>query len=102
MLIFLNLSHSFPFFSRLKPHIKEIVAIDGFQKASLWRRKAQDEDAADDGRVWYTVHYYVESRDALQTYYRDFAPALRADGIDRFGPKFDASRRVLELEQDEF
>ena len=75
----------------LEPHIHEILAIEGFTQAELL---AED---GEDGRPVLTVRYHLESRDALERYIRDHAPRLRADGLARFGGRFEASRRVLEL-----
>ena len=73
------------------PHIHEILAIPGFQEAELLRE-------VDDGeRVVWTIRYHLDSRDALEAYLRDHAPRLRADGQARFGNRFTATRRVLEL-----
>ena len=43
------------------------------------------------------MRYHLESREALEQYLRDHAPRLRADGIARFGERFRATRRVMEL-----
>ena len=75
----------------LDTHIHEILAIPGFQEAELLRE-------VDDGdRVVWTIRYHLDSRDALEAYLRDHAPRLRADGQARFGNRFTATRRVLEL-----
>ena len=75
----------------LEPHIHEILAIPGFTQAEMFSEEAEA------GRPVWTVRYHLESREALQTYLRDHAPRLRAEGQSRFGGRFDATRRVLEL-----
>ena len=75
----------------LDVHVREVLAIPGFQGAQLLA-----EDADDGQRVW-TVRYHLDSREALECYLREHAPRLRADGIARFGERFQATRRVLEL-----
>ena len=35
--------------------------------------------------------------EAFDAYLRDHAPAMRADGVARFGTRFRAERRVLDL-----
>lgn len=75
----------------LETHICEILAIPGFVSAELLA-----EDDADGACVW-TVRYHLQSREALEHYLRDHAPRLRADGMARFGDRFKATRRVLEL-----
>lgn len=75
----------------LDGHIRQILAVPGFQEAELLREDDDGERA-----VW-TIRYHLDSRDALETYLRDHAPRLRADGQARFGNRFTATRRVLEL-----
>ena len=75
----------------LEPHIREILAIPGFTHAELL-----EEDAESGETVW-TVRYHLESREALEQYLREHAPRLRADAVARFGDRFRATRRVMEL-----
>lgn len=75
----------------LDAHIHEVLATPGFQEAELLR---EDDDGA---RAVWTIRYHLDSREALETYLRDHAPRLRADGQARFGNRFTATRRVLEL-----
>lgn len=81
----------------LHEHIAQIVALPGFVGAELLQTR---EDAALDGaRCGYVVVYRLTDAAALQRYFEDFAPALRADGQARFGGRFSATRRVLESRQ---
>jgi antibiotic biosynthesis monooxygenase (ABM) superfamily enzyme len=75
----------------LDSHIPEILAIPGFQEAELLREEG------DGAHVVWTVRYHLDTREALEVYLRDHAPRLRADGQARFGNRFTATRRVLEL-----
>ena len=75
----------------LDGHVHEILGIPGFTHAEL-----HAEDAVDGRAVW-TVRYHLQSREALETYLRDHAPRLRAEGLARFGDRFSATRRVSEL-----
>jgi heme-degrading monooxygenase HmoA len=75
----------------LEPHVREILAIEGFTGAQLLAEENEDGE-----RVW-TVCYHLDSRAALERYLRDHAPRLRADADARFGDAFKATRRVLEL-----
>jgi hypothetical protein len=77
----------------LEPHIRQILGIAGFEHAALY---AEDDD---EGHVVWTVRYQLRDRAALESYLRDHAPQLRADGQARFGGRFTASRRVSELVQ---
>src|SRR5438552_11690818 len=75
----------------LQPHIQQILAIPGFARAELYA-----EDDAEGHQVW-TVRYHLDTRAALEAYLRDHARRLRAEGQERFGGKFSATRRVSEL-----
>ena len=73
----------------LGPHIDEVLAVPGFVSAEWW---AVEDDAPS---VRWCVQYRVESRAALAAYFVDHAARLRGDGLDRFGGRFEATRRVL-------
>lgn len=77
----------------LEAHMREILALPGFEFAEMLR-----EDTSG-GRAIFVCHYWMQGRDALENYLREHAPRLRADGISRFGDRFSAERRVLELER---
>lgn len=82
----------------LPPHITEVLRLGGFQSAR-WCWRAPEGDEARDRRLW-TIHYLVPDEACLQRYFRDHAPALRADGQRRFGSQFTATRRVLHIQQE--
>jgi quinol monooxygenase YgiN len=73
----------------LHDHVDEMLAIDGFVGASMWRL----ED--DDPRVGIVCVYELTDREALATYVAEHAPRMRGDGLRRFDGKFTASRRIL-------
>lgn len=75
----------------LEKHIAEILALPGFLDARSF--DVEQDDGAD--TVAISVQYRLESREALDDYFRQHAPRLRADGTDRFGDRFKANRRVL-------
>ncbi|UTW45611.1 DUF4286 family protein [bacterium SCSIO 12696] len=77
----------------LQIHIEEMLKNPGFQAAKFYQRDA--DEAGGDGECW-TVHYFVESRAALNDYFDGPAGEMREQGIRRFGGKFSANRRVLE------
>jgi len=77
----------------LRAHIDEICALPGFLGAQWFRMQ---EPAAADGRCGLCVQYRLRDRAALDDYLRDHAPRLRADGVARFGGRFQASRRILQ------
>ncbi len=76
----------------LHDHIAEILALPGFTGAKLFEVLEPPPSA---GRVGLSVQYALKSREALDDYLRDHAPRLRADGMSRFGGRFQATRRVL-------
>lgn len=76
----------------LLPHMREICALPGFIDAQLHE---VDEPAAEEGRLSLSVRYTLSGKAALDTYLREHAPRLRADGEARFGGRFRASRRIL-------
>lgn len=76
----------------LHDHIAEILALPGFTGAKLFEVLDPPPSA---GRVGLCVQYALKEREALDDYLRDHAPRLRADGIGRFGDRFQATRRVL-------
>jgi hypothetical protein len=76
----------------LQDHIRQIVALDGFEGATWWAHEPTDE-----GWCRWAVQYRLRDRTALEQYLAHHAPALRQEGIDRFGGYFTAERRVMEL-----
>jgi len=76
----------------LKPHIQEVLACDGFLDGALF----EIETGADSDRLHFSVRYSVRDREALDAYFDGPAQALRADGAQRFGNRFTASRRIME------
>lgn len=76
----------------LDGHIAELLALPGFEGATCFEDVTPERP--DDRRRW-TIHYRLASREALDAYLRDHAPRMREDGMQRFGGRFEASRRFL-------
>ena len=74
----------------LDAHIAEILALPGFTGADLFG----ENDPS--GKTCLVVRYRLRDQAALDVYLKDHAPRLRADGMQRFGTRFSASRRVHE------
>lgn len=74
----------------LRPHIQEVLALPGFEGAEMHRWMERSEE----GWIQVTVFYTLESGPALQDYLMMYAPAMRADGMERFHGKFRAWRRT--------
>jgi hypothetical protein len=81
----------------LAPHIEEILALPGFTGARVYDVL---EPAPTAGCIALCVQYLLTDRTSLDTYLRDHAPRLRADGVARFGECFRAQRRVLHENRD--
>jgi hypothetical protein len=84
----------------LREHIREMLKLDGFE-AAAWYTRGDDLDALPDdeattGERHWTIHYQVEDRDHLQTYFDGEAERMRQDGQERFQDQFSAERRILE------
>ena len=76
----------------LRDHVAQMLRFDGFVDARLHERCALAADAPHAGFV---IAYRLRDQAALDAYFADHAPAMRADGEHRFGGRFSASRRVL-------
>ncbi len=74
----------------LDEHIREILRIDGFVSAEWF----EVEHDTPNEKQW-TVHYRLHNRESLDAYFTHHAERMRADGLQRFGGKFSATRRVL-------
>ena len=76
----------------LAAHVVEICALPGFLGSRVF---AVHDPVPVDGRIALCVQYALRDQLALEDYLREHAPRLRADGIQRFGDRFRATRRVL-------
>ena len=76
----------------LDAHVAEICRLPGFTGARLFQ---VTDPAPEPGRLALCVQYGLADQAALEAYFRDHAPRLRADGEARFGGRFTARRRVL-------
>ena len=78
----------------LDGHAREIAGLDGFLAARVFEVR---DPAPPAGRIALCVHYLLRDADALDAYLRDQAPRMRAEGLARFGGRFSAQRRVMDL-----
>jgi hypothetical protein len=74
----------------LPGHVREVLASPGFLDAETMR----PAEAASDGRVRRVNRYRVRDRAALDHYLEQLAPAIRQDGIARFGDRATYTRRT--------
>lgn len=75
----------------LADHVQAMLRLPGFRAARL----LQEPPNAHPARITRVVQYTLTSQEQLDAYFREHAPRMRADGIARFGDRFDASRRVF-------
>ncbi len=78
----------------LPEHVAEMLRLPGFTSAQVY------DDAPlpvpPDDKVRRTVRYELVNSDALTAYLRDHAPRMRQEGVQRFGDRMSATRRVLQ------
>lgn len=78
----------------LDAHVAAMLALPGFVGARVL--DVVDPPPAP-GRAAWCVHYALRDDAALDAYLREHAPRMREEGLQRFGDRFRASRRVLHL-----
>lgn len=74
----------------LPGHVRDVLASPGFLDAETMR----PTEPSADGRVRRVNRYRVRDRAALDHYLEQLAPAIRQDGIARFGDRATYARRV--------
>lgn len=80
----------------LQVHIREILAIDGFVTAR-WFEIESVPEVDQVKKVEWSIQYVLRDKKSLDEYFKKHAPRMRQNGIDRFGNKFSATRRVMKL-----
>jgi hypothetical protein len=76
----------------LNRHTAELLALPGFVDARIFDLL----EPAAPGRIGLCVQYTLRDRAAYDAYLRDHAERVRGDGIERFGDRFTATRRLLQ------
>jgi hypothetical protein len=79
-----------PFDTWLRDHIADMLQFDGFHSAEILV-----DESPPPGRVRRTVQYRLRDQAALDRYLRDHALQMRQRGVELFGDRFTAERRVL-------
>ncbi|WP_310558970.1 DUF4286 family protein [Flavobacterium sp.] len=74
-------------------HIPEMLATGKFSSARMVRVLIEEEM----GGTTYSVQYTADSKETLQRYYLENAPALRNEALKLFGDKMLSFRTELEL-----
>lgn len=73
----------------LADHVRRMLELPGFYDARVIRA-----DDGPDGRRRRLVRYRLRDRRALDAYLERHAPAMRRDGLERFGDAFSAERDI--------
>lgn len=79
-----------PYYAWLLNHIEQMLQFAGFKKADVGLIEQQHDDEKQ-LRISYTIESYAD----LENYLTHHAPMMRAEGIEKFGDKFHASRRII-------
>lgn len=74
-------------------HIQEIIDTKCFSSARLVKVLVEEEM----GGVTYSVQYFAPTKELLQKYYQEYAPAFREEGLRMFADKMLAFRTELEI-----
>jgi phosphoribosylamine-glycine ligase len=74
-------------------HIPEMLGTGKFSSAKMVRVLIEEEM----GGTTYSIQYTTDSKETLQKYYQEDAPALREEGVKLFGDKMLSFRTELEL-----
>ncbi|MCB4798069.1 DUF4286 family protein [Neotamlana laminarinivorans] len=74
-------------------HIPQVLATGKFTKATLTRVLVEEEM----GGITYSIQYRTESREHLDDYYKNYAEALRSEGLKKFADKMLAFRTELQI-----
>ncbi|MGQ3892173.1 DUF4286 family protein [Legionella sp. CNM-4043-24] len=81
------------FYSWLQEHVTEMLQFPGFVGAIILT-PAENNDA----RQVLIVQYRLRTHEDLDRYFSEFAAGMREKGIKRFGNKFSAERRILDIQ----
>jgi hypothetical protein len=79
-----------PFDTWLRDHIADVLQFNGFLSAEIL-----EDDTASEDRIRRIVQYRLRNQAALDAYLREHAPRMRAQGVEKFGERYTAQRRVL-------
>lgn len=76
----------------IKEHIPQVLATGKFKEAKLTKVLVADNESDT-----YSVQYRAHSREALDSYYANYADNLKQDGLKRFADKMLSFRTELEV-----
>lgn len=81
----------------LQDHLQQMLTFKGFRTAYWFFRRPEDEENAPPEITLWTIQYVVDGREDLDDYLNNHAQKMREETISRFGDKFKATRRILNL-----
>ena len=70
----------------LTSHIKEMLQHEGFLKSEI------DNSFKKNSTI--TVKYFIETREDLESYIKNYSEKMRNDGIQKFKKSFKATRKI--------
>ena len=73
-------------------HIPEVLATGKFSEAKMCQVLVEE-----DSGVTYSIQYTTDSKESLESYYKEDAAELRQEGIKLFGDKLLAFRTELKV-----
>ena len=79
----------------LRDHIADMLQLPGFRAAEIL-----GDRSAPSGRIRRTVQYRLADQESLDAYFAVHAPRMRARGVELFGDRYTAERRVLAHRED--
>ena len=77
----------------IREHIPQVLATGKFISAKMTQVLVEE----DMGGVTYSIQYAANSREDLDSYYKDHADKLRADGLMKFADKMVSFRTELKV-----
>jgi len=75
-------------------HLAEVMATGCFTEYKMLHLLTEAPDA--EGTT-YAVQYFAPDMESYERYHDEFAPKLKADGVNRFGDEFTAFRTLLKV-----
>jgi Protein of unknown function (DUF3667)/Domain of unknown function (DUF4286) len=79
----------------LRDHIADMLQLPGFRAAEIL-----GDRSAPSGKIRRTVQYRLADQESLDAYLAVHAPRMRARGVELFGDRYTADRRVLAHRED--
>lgn len=82
------------FYTWLQEHATEMLQFSGFMGAIILTPQESNED-----KQTLIIQYRLRSQADLDRYFSEFAAGMREKGIKRFGDRFSAQRRIMEIKE---